>query len=267
MKNVSPSSVRNPAIELCRATLTNRASRLSLLTPRVNLSLVYDDKDRGAVPCTIPGVDYPGVTSEDEGTTAHDIRFVLRAPKCKRRLRVRAASTYGHVMEFRWIVLAGSADIPGWERREVTPNSQLQDVFVRQDRIKKGSPVLVTVFAREKGRMWGPPSFIHVEADLLCKHQYFKNDIFSIDYGDFSDTYNLDEKGRIMGFERLDKATLVKTRFSNHGEVVLDVYPNDTPKVTRKVQYDVKDGKLRYQVLDEDINYKVGPMQFRSDKW
>jgi len=250
-----------------RTTLTNRASRLSLLPPVVKLALVYDDKNRGAVTRAIPGVDYPGVTSEDEGTTAHDIHFVLRAPKCKRRLRVRAASTQGHEMEFKWLVLTGSAEIPGWERREVTSNSQLQDVFVHQDRIQKGSSVLMAVFAREKGRMWGVPSFIHVEADALCRHEYFNGEILAVDYGDYRDTYNLDEKGRIMGFERLDKSSLSKTRFSNQGEVVIEAYPNDTPKVTRKVKYFVEDGKLNYKVLDEDVHYKMESMEHRSNNW
>jgi len=244
-----------------RGVLTNRIAKLNTLPTQLNLQLLFDEKRADARRRPIPGVDYPGVAYEDEGSTAHDVRLVLRAPLRDRKFRVlseiEGATKKGKV-EFEWVLLSGS--IRNYRYQHYAhggPMTEVRDFYVRYDVTKSLGPGLVAVFARRNGQLWGVPSFIRVQLDPLCVHRYANNRIEWIDYGEFRDEYKFDGKDRIVGFVRFRKGEIRGAPFSARGEYVRDTYSDDVPRTVSSVRYAVKDGKLTYQISDECVRRKL----------
>lgn len=247
--------------------LTNRAAHLSIIPTRVIPCLVYDDGKRDSVPRAMPGVDYPGVSYEDEGSTINAIVLTLRAPKWLRKFKVNTSvpslRPVGH--EVKWAVLRGTAYVPKGVavlQPGACGSGQVGAIYTV---VKNNKETLVAVFAREIGGLWGPPSYIRIAVDPLCVHTYADRQIVDIDYGTFRDWYKVDGEKRIYGFTRILPGQFRGDEYSNFGEKILETYPDDKPKKTRKVKYSIRDGKLFYRLSDEEIQYKNGPFQYRPD--
>jgi len=249
--------------------LTNTIRRMSYLPYTVKLSLVYDDRTLSPVSRAIPGVDYPGISAEDAGSTNSVVKIVLRAPKKNRRFRILAEASppCRQEVELKCVVLNGYAAIYGVPNDIRSNGCMRRDMNFSYEHAQK-TPVTVAFFARAKGGLWGPPSFVHVRTDELCRHTYDRRGIIeSIDYGDYADFYRLDEKDRIMGFTRRQAGMIRGDEYSCTGELIVEAYPNEMPKVAHRVRYYVSDGKLKYEELDADIRYKHGEISVRSQKW
>jgi len=245
-----------------RNLLTNRAARLSIVPQRVKLSAVYDDGSPTSVRRLIPGVHYPGVAYEDEGSTPFNVRIALRAPGVRRRLRIRTEASCGTpgLVAFKW-------SAPSlWTKIQSEKNFafEIWDALINRNHLSKKTNVLrYLVFAREGHGLWGVPSTVEVRADEFCAHKYDAHEMIdTIDYGDYVDYYEHDEKGRITGLTRKSKDALSCQRFSCDGELITEAYSSGAPKTTRKVRYYIEDNKLRYDVLEDEISHKPSPIGY-----
>lgn len=235
-------------------------------------------------PPATPGVDYPGVRTENVFSTPFGVGLALFAPQRRRIFRFRAVAWPSPELKvnFRWVPLTPGAWVRDWyggKRASDGYGAVYVDwgAFVRVRRID------VAVFAQVKDGFWGAPSIISFygspyeerayERDNSLRHIRYlpkvrKNpppyDISSICLpADWTDYYRYDDKRRICGFNRDLPGSVRQEEYSDLGEIVLEHHPSDTPKVTMKVRYFEKDGQLRFKETGEEVTYKLAPFQPR----
>ncbi|MBO7721978.1 MAG: hypothetical protein J6T01_06195, partial [Kiritimatiellae bacterium] len=265
--------------------LTEFAARLheGLIPPAVVLSRQDEMYRTFPAPPAAAGVDYPGFLSETVYATPFGFGIVLRAPQSVRIFRFRATAHPRSKMKpsYKCVVTGGNARVMDWQRGKRAADGYIA-VRIDARGIKRNRRVEVAVFARSGNGPWGAPSVISFFTSPYEERTYAKDGrVQSIRYlpavkdpppydisacclpADWTDYYSYDEKGRILGFSRAVPLFPKAEEFSNLGEVVLERHPNDTPKVSRKVRYFERDGKMAFEETGEEITHPLAPFSPR----
>lgn len=259
-----------------------RAMTPSAVPPVVALYSADETRRNLTCPPAVPGVDYPGIHPERTYRTPFGIGMVLRAPQCRRTFRFRAVAWPNPRLKvtFAWVPVTSSVWIHGWPGKQ--PKDGYAAFTVDMRSIPRGRRLDVAVFAKAEGGFWGPPSVISFYVSPYEARSYAKDGTLQkIQYlpalkvpppydlspiclpADWTDYYQCDEKKRLFGFDRARPGLIRKTEFSNLGEIVIEHHPNDTPKVSAKVRYFERDGKLDWEETGEEVTRKLAPFRPR----
>ena len=264
------------------AALTNAAARLTLydVPPIAYIMSVYDEYERFPLLRKIPGRDYADLQQEETFSTPFAIAVVLRAPEPLRTFRFCArawAASTVHV-EYAWKVVHGR----GLQKLQAyrgdpsrSPKAGFAEIVV--NRRYMSARLDIAVFSRIGGGPWGPPAIISIFQPPDAVSDFFSTgQIREISYQsrvdpadpfrralaplctprDWIDSFDLDEKGRIVTIQRRRKGSVFADRFFRpSGERVIDAWANGTPKEAVKVEYFIKDGMLDYRDAGEPVKY------------
>ncbi len=250
-----------------REALVELATECRDVPPIVRLEFVFDDVEY-KVKRAMPGIDYPGVSYEDAGSTSRTLRFCMSAPKYRRNLVVQA-----DVWPYRpdqvdiWWLYSPAI---GAKVKSAKKNNRgmISHFEVECEKFEGQGEMVICVFARVKnGGDWGAPSFIRIRLDDLGKKIYSNKIVVGTKFDSFTDWYRLDANGEVMGFSRVCGPLLRGDDYSILGERVVEEYSADIPKTTLPVEYKIIDGKLDFDVLTELRHYKHEVCQPRSIRW
>ena len=262
--------------------LTNAAARLSLydVPPIAYIMSVYDEYERFPLLRKIPGRDYADLQQEETFSTPFAIAVVLRAPEPLRTFRfcARAWAASNVQVEYAWKVVHGR----GLQKLQAyrgdpsrSPKAGFAEIVV--NRRYMSARLDIAVFSRVGAGPWGPPAIISIFQSPDVVSDFFSTgQIREISYQsrvdpgdpfrtalaplctprDWIDSFDLDEKGRIVTIQRRRKGSVFADRFFRpSGERVIDAWANGTPKEAVKVEYFIKDGMLDYRDSGDVVKY------------
>lgn len=267
--------------DLNATNLLRLAAKLtpSAIPPVVTVFPQGEFSRRLAAPPAAPGLDYPGIQPELTYATGFGVGMILRAPQPVRTFRFRAAPWPNPQLKvkYAWVPISSSVrGIYGWPGRGMSPQDGYAAFSVDTRRIPRNGRIDVAVFARVEGGFWGPPAVISFCVSPYEARSFTKdNKVAQIKYlpavkdalpydlsavflpADWTDRYQYDDKRNVFCFRRTRPGATVEQEFSNLGELVLEHHPSDTPKVTEKVRYFVRDGQLRCEPTGERVTYPL----------
>lgn len=261
------------------AQLTNAAARLTLaaIPPIAFILPVYEEYERDPLPRMVPGRDFADLHPEETFATPFAISYVLRAPEVKRRFRF-CARTWGagnRQMEYAWRVVRGRGvqRIAGYAGDKThKPENGFAEVTL--NRHGMSTRVDIAVCSRIPGGVWGPPALISFfqPPDLVADY-YRSGALRELAYKsavapddpyrkallplytprNWTDTFELDEKGAILVISRRPAGSVFADRFVRAtGEKLLESWSSGLPKKTISVEYYVdSDGYLAFREKGE----------------
>lgn len=256
------------AIGKVAQNLTERA--LPLMT---SIAPVFESFETFPIRRAVPLRDYPDPRPEITFEHPYGIGIVLRAPERNRKFRFAATSwpVRDENVSFAWTTISQGyrPSINPYEGRwsDLRPNLGYAEIVIDRQQIRNRLDIMVC--SRYGTGAYGPPSVISFFVIPNEKRTYDKSGwIECIEYqkGDFvipqlyqnkpwTDTYNVDEQGNIMGFSRLRTGQLFgKEPFGVDGDYVWEFHADDMPKVVSPVRYFTTPddpNALDYEILGE----------------
>lgn len=251
----------------------------------VSLSSLYEGYRQMPIKRAEPLVDYPDPRPELVYETPYGIFVVLRAPEQKRKFRF-VATTWpfrNRHVSFTWVSRTGGVWIGPIQQQwdKLTPERGRAEIVLDWNNVRDNGRQDVFVFARYDDGPYGPPSVISFYAVPDEKRAYDRQGrIVRIAYGQakkvipalyqnkaWTDEYRYDAFDRCMGFRRIRAGMVQGELFSAVGEYVVESYPSDLPRVSRKVRYFTSPTdpmSLEYEVVGTEIRHKEGAFVTRS---
>lgn len=249
-------------IDLMKIVELANALKAGSVPPRVKLSVLEEDQSQA-------GTDYfaPAAINESLFDTPGAIARIVRSPRYWRRIVVTAAQTVdpnGRALNFRWSVLRGDASRirirqmgKSGERAEIlVPWHERQPIRDRPE--IKTDRVDIGVFA-DNGENISAPAFVTFLFPGDQKRTYDENGkVRCIDYNDkeyrkryvdpliflardWRDCYEYDQKGNLIGWNRIRGNKL--QRFTRDGAKVIETDEQGRPTLGELVRYDVEPPK------------------------
>ena len=289
------SSKAHPAIfkpdSLNARRLILAASNLTLTTlpPSVIIEPIYQDDPLIPIHRAQPGTDYADILPEETFATPYAISVVLRAPEVIRTFHIQATALPRDApnVEFAWKPIGPIPYVLNfhYSRKGKYFDPKKGDTLLWIDSRQVRPRLDIAVFARCGNGPYGPPAIISFYR-LPQERRTYTTDgkpgvadwIKSRDIiascpplamlgapRDWTDSFNIDGKGRIIGFSRKCHGDIFATDFSWRGEQILETHPNDTPKRTRRVRYFLDHTGsvpiLNYEVVGSELFYPLKPFE------
>lgn len=273
-----PSVWKAKDFDLPRLAATCRKLAEHNIPVLASLHPVYEDYAPAPIRRAEPWVDYPDPRPETTFETPFAVGIVLRAPEAKRKFRFRATGLPLHDarVSFKWIPMS---DTRSWgtsvsayqgKNKDFPPARGFAEIVQDWRGVRGRQNVLV--FARYDEGPWGPPSVISIAVVPNERRVYDKqNRIVSIAYAKapavvselyqnkpWKDEFIYDAAGKLIGFTRTREGMFRGEPFSTDGELVIETYPNELPKVSQKVRYFTREddpSTLDYEALEEEIEH------------
>lgn len=239
----------------------------------VFVKTVYEDYESLPIRRAEPLLDYPDPRPETTFETPFGIGIVLRAPENQRKFRfmARAWPVQDEKVTFAWRVIVpyGRYGARPFEGREawLTPPRGYAEIVLDWNLIGRRMDLLVC--ARYGRGAYGPPTIVsffvipnemrkYGESGFIEKIEYVKQDVLIpqlYQNKGWTDEYEVDQKGDILGFVRLRKGQIFgKEEFSINGEYIHEFHAVDMPKIVSSVRYFTKPDDptaLDYEILPE----------------
>ena len=244
---------------------------------------LYEDYKVSPIRRAEPLVDYPDPRTELLCETPYGRAIVLRAPENARKFRFWASSwpLQDRNVNYQWVQLTpGKATLSRIQGQQLlSPQNGYAEIVVNWSGIR--GHVDFAVFARYGEGPYGPPSMISF---LVVPNEARKYDrqgrIQTIAYRKadavlpglyqnkpWTDAYEVDDQGRILGFLRTRSGSTLEERFSAMGEFIVETHPDGSPKTARRVRYFTPPedpSTLDYEITGETIRYRPGTFEPRS---
>ena len=247
------------------------------------LGMLYEEYKVSPIRRAEPLVDYPDPRAETWCETPYGIAIALRAPENRRKFRFWASSwpVRDRSVNYRWVRLspgrASASRVQG--QAQLSPEKGYAEIVLNWSEVR--GRLDFAVFARYGDGPYGPPSMISFFVVPNEVRQYDRQGrIVKIAYRQanvlmpglyqnkpWTDVYELDDQGRVLGFLRTRSGAEKDERFSAFGEFIVETYPGGAPKTARKARYFTSPSDssvLDYEVTDETVSYKQGSFEPRT---
>ena len=249
----------------------------------VRLGLLYEEYKVSPIRRAEPLVDYPDPRAETWCETPYGLAIALRAPENRRKFRFWASSwpVRDRNVNYRWVRLnPGKASVSRVQgQAQLSPEKGYAEIVLNWTEVR--GRLDFAVFARYGDGPYGPPSMISFFVVPNEIRQYDRQGrIVKIAYRQaevlmpglyqnkrWTDAYELDDQGRILGFLRTRSGAEKDERFSAFGEFIVETHPDGSPKTARKTRYFTSPSDssvLDYEVTDETVSYKQGSFEPRT---
>ena len=249
----------------------------------VRLGSLYEEYKVSPIRRAEPLVDYPDPRAEAWCETPYGIAIALRAPENRRKFRFWASAwpVRDRNVNYRWVRLSpGGASVSRIQgQAQLSPEKGYAEIVLNWAGVR--GRLDFAVFARYGDGPYGPPSMISFFVVPNEIRQYDKQGrIVKIAYRQaevlmpglyqnkpWTDVYELDDQGRILGFLRTRSGAEKDEHFSATGEFIIEAHPDGSPKTARKTRYFTSPSDssvLDYEVTDETVSYKQGTFEPRT---
>ena len=249
----------------------------------VRLAPLYEEYKVSPIRRAEPLVDYPDPRPEVWCETPYGQAIALRALENRRKFRFWAAAwpVRDRNVNYRWVPLApGRVSVSRIQgQAALSPENGYAEIVLNWSAVR--GRLDFAVFARYGDGPYGPPSMIsfftvpnevrqYDRQGRIAKVSYRKADaVFPALYQNkpWTDAYELDDQGRILGFLRMRSGGGMEERFSADGEFIVATHPDGSPKTAKKVRYFTSPSDpsaLDYEVADETVSYRQGAFKPRT---
>ena len=230
-----------------------------------------------------PLVDYPDPRAETWCEMPYGIAIALRAPENRRKFRFWASSwpVRDQNVNYRWVRLSpGRASVSRVQgQAQLSPEKGYAEIVLNWSEVR--GRLDFAVFARYGDGPYGPPSMISFFVIPNETRQYDRQGrIVKIAYRQaevlmpglyqnkpWTDAYELDDQGRILGFLRTRSGAEKDEHFSAFGEFIVETHPDGSPKTAKKTRYFTSPSDssvMDYEVTDETVSYRQGVFEPRT---
>lgn len=249
----------------------------------VRLAPLYEEYKVSPIRRAEPLLDYPDPRPEAWCETPYGQAIALRALENRRKFRFWAASwpVRDRNVTYRWVLLTpGRVSVSRIQGQAAfSPENGYAEIVLNWSAVR--GRLDFAVFARYGDGPYGPPSMIsfftvpnevrqYDRQGRIAKVSYRKADaVFPALYQNkpWTDAYELDDQGRILGFLRMRSGGGMEERFSADGEFIVETHPDGSPKTAKKVRYFTSPSDpsaLDYEVADETVSYRQGAFKPRT---
>ena len=247
------------------------------------LGSLYEGYKASPIRRAEPLVDYPDPRAEIWCETPYGLAIALRAPENRRKFRFWASAwpVRDRNVNYRWVRLspgrASASRIQG--QGQLSPENGYAEIVLNWTDVR--GRLDFAVFARYGDGPYGPPSMIsffvvpnevrqYDKLGRIVKIAYRKTEVLMpglYQNKPWTDVYEHDGQGGIIGFLRTRSGAETDERFSAFGEFIVETHPNGAAKVAKKTRYFTSPGDssvLDYEVTEETVNYRQGVFEPRT---